>query len=131
MPKDGAKNIRVKRGLKIKIVDFKKRSKIDDDFRGSVGVYDPELQIAYVDKTLPIIAKGTRELCQEHEAVHHRLRNLESKKILLGGLKKNELYVDLEALTRTSGKHLSYAEEALKKYLTNFGKASPNFILVE
>lgn len=124
--KKKAKHRRITRGLNIKVVSFKRKAIHDEDFQGAVGIYDPDTHTAYINDNLPAKSNGSKELCTKHEAVHHRLRNIEAVKTLFGDLKKAELYVELEAITRTKSIYLSFGEEELKKILTNNFELNPN-----
>ena len=124
--KNKTSSIRIKRGLKIKVIDFKERSKRDKDFANCVGMYEPEEKTAYISNKLPEKNKGTRKLCEAHETVHHRLRDIESYRLILPNLKLEEDYVELEAIARTKDTFLTYGERYLKKILTDYNELNPN-----
>lgn len=118
MPKEIIKN-----GYRIKYVDFSKQKKDKRLFNKSVGLCDFDNKTIYVDKKLGEDNQGSKELCLNHELAHARLGSIEVDEFTFDGFE--ELFVELEALTRTKNGALTIIESMLKTALTNGEELDP------
>ncbi len=112
-----------KRGFKILEVYFSGRASTDREFHNTVGLMRSDERKIYIEKSLPKISIGTKQLTLNHELAHARLNNIQIEKKLRP--EKEEAFVELEAVTRTRNKFLTHAEIKLKEFLTNGGKLNP------
>lgn len=112
-----------KRGFKILELYFSGRAATDRDFHNTVGLMKQDERKIYIEKSLPRQNSGTKQLTLNHELAHARLMNIEIEKKMTP--EKEEAFVELEAVVRTSNKFLTYAEINLKNFLTNDGQLKP------
>lgn len=112
-----------KRGFKVLEVYFSGRSSTDRDFHNTVGLMRPDEKKIYIEKSLPRLSYGTKQLTFNHELAHARLDSIDIERLL--NAEKEEAFVELEAVVRTSDKFLSLAESYLKDFLTKGKRLNP------
>lgn len=67
------------KAIKVKVIDFEATARVNDDFKGKVGLADLERRIVWVDKRLPEFTNGSRELTKRHELAHILLTDCKLK----------------------------------------------------